>query len=256
MVALVAFGVLALGWEKRAEREELRARCRSLVEPLREDLRSGLAERNVLAGLGPVQGAVNLPLPGGESETLKRFTAGDFSGVLGESSSLSEAGLPLRTLAALRLLREEIDPARREELTLIIAAEPSIVTPRLLGEAERRHRELGLKLPPVLEGWEDRLELQERVRSLLEREGELLLANQPWSWIAHEGRRWFALREGPEVLLIEEERVQEVITTLVSSLEASLPAGVRIEVLFGDADRNGEPVLYESVGDPPIRFVI
>lgn len=204
MVALVAFGVLALGWEKRAEGEELRVRCRSLVEPLRQDLRAGLAERNVLSCLGPAREAVKLPLPGGESETLKRFTAGDFSGVLGEPSSLSEAGLPLRTLAALRLLREETVPARLEELTLIMAAEPSLVTPHLLGEAERRHRELGLKMPPVLVGWEDRLELQERVRSLLEREGELLLANQPWSWIAHEGRQWFALRDGSEVLLIED----------------------------------------------------
>lgn len=240
VVALVGFGVLALGWEKRAEREELRARCRTLVEPLREDLRDGLVEKNVLAGLVASGDGAELPVPDDENAALrKKFAEGDYSGVLGGPSSRSAAGLPLRPLAAVRLLREETDRERLEELCEVILAEPSLLTPRLLEAAEARHSELAFSLPAVLEGWKERLQLEEGVRALLEREGSSILPeSQMFRWIVHEDQMWLALREGRDVLLVEKEQVNEVVARIVHSVEGSLPDGVAIEVLLRGPSRD------------------
>ena len=44
-------GFLALRWERQAEREELRSRCRALVAPLRHDFFQRLRESDVLLGM-------------------------------------------------------------------------------------------------------------------------------------------------------------------------------------------------------------
>ena len=90
-------------------------------------------------------------------EALKRYEAGDFEGVLGSPESLrSPAGLPLRSLAALRLLREETDPRRLAELVVVLASGIDFMTPVYLEEVENRYRELNLPASPPLAEWRDR----------------------------------------------------------------------------------------------------
>ena len=100
LLALVVFGFLALRWEKRAEREELRARCQALVVPLREDLLERLTAASVLPNGNMELEGTALPVPGEESESLKQFQEGNFAAVLGEARARSEAGL--RLLSPLR----------------------------------------------------------------------------------------------------------------------------------------------------------
>jgi len=186
MLALVGFGFLSLRWEKRAQDEELRARCLSLADPLRREFFARLAKADFLSEGAPAGDIEALPVPGEESESLARYLEGAYQVVLGEAGALSETGLPLRPLAALRLLRIEEDPKRLEELTQVIAAEPGFITARLLSEAEDRHRKLGLPVPPVLSGWEERLERSLRVHEILNGRdpGQLLAGSESFRWLS------------------------------------------------------------------------
>ena len=260
VVALVGFGFLALGWEKRAEREELRMRCQALVEPLREDLLVELEAEDVL-GTGNLRtrwDELELPLPGGENELTEKFSAGEFGAVLGEASSFSEAGLPLRPLAALRLLREETDPHRLEELVRIMRAERSLVTPRLLEEAEERFDELGLEVPGILAGWEEQLVMEAKVREVLTTEGEPLLSpTQDFRWVGSGDNLWLAIRDlrSDRELLIPEEAVARSVSRVVGTIDSSLPAGVGAKILL-QAPSDRTPALLEASGVPPIKFAV
>lgn len=83
-----------------------------------------------------------------------RYEAGDFEGGLGSPETLrSAAGLPLRKLAALQLLRKESDPVRLGELVALLANSLDFISPPFLEEAERRFAELGIAPPPDLANW-------------------------------------------------------------------------------------------------------
>lgn len=253
VLLLVAFGFLALSWAERAEREELRSRCAAMVEPLRAELWEGLRGRSVLHLL-PDAGP-QIPEPGEESASLRYFREGDYAAVLGEARALSEAGLPLRPLAALRLLRNETEGSRLEELVEVILEEPCILTARMCREAEERFRGLSLPLPESLLNWEERIRLQENLIELLESAGGGLLAPaQDLRWIAQGEQMWLVLRVEEEVLLVSKESVSEEIAAAVAPLEPSLPAGLAISIpLRGGED---EPTLLQGNGVPPVRFVI
>ena len=86
----------------------------------------------------------------------ERYEKGDYEGVLGGSDSArSTAGLRLRALAALQLLRKETQPARLAELAGIIAAHSDFTTPALMEEAGRRFDELNLARPVIIGLWYD-----------------------------------------------------------------------------------------------------
>jgi signal transduction histidine kinase len=127
------------------------------------------------------------PLPNDDPATQAaraRYEAGDFEGVLGSpESARSAAGLPLRSLAALQLLRKETDPARLAELVAMLTGSMDFVTPVFLEEAERRFAELKLKPPPVLSGWRERWQRLE-VETALARQ---LDETTPATWKEHDG---------------------------------------------------------------------
>jgi signal transduction histidine kinase len=127
------------------------------------------------------------PLPDDDPkavETLKRYEAGDFEGVLGSPESLrSPAGLPLRSLAALQLLRKETDPVRLDELAAILTDSMHYVTPLFLEEAEKRFGELHIPLPPMLTDWRGRWQRAQVEFSLLQGLDE----TAPATWKQHAG---------------------------------------------------------------------
>jgi signal transduction histidine kinase len=100
------------------------------------------------------------PLPNDSPEAKAardRYEAGDFEGVLGSPEALrSSAGLPLRKLAALQLLRQETDPSRLGELVTVLATSMDFTSPPFLEEAERRFAELKIPPPTVLATWRER----------------------------------------------------------------------------------------------------
>lgn len=232
VVALAGFGFLALRWERQAQEEDLRARCRALVEPMRRAFFDVLEANNLLEGvdLGPRPN--ELPLPAEPGDSLAKFEAGEFATVLGEAGELSEAGLPLRPLAAYRLMMEETDSERLAELTNVIAAERSIVTSRLFEETEARHHELGLALPPVLEGWRERLAKEERVRGLLGgRSPESLLVGEGPVIRLEGGNEKGALVRVPDgVVLVDRSVLSEASK---AALQYCPSAGVEVPHVFG-----------------------
>ncbi len=112
-------------------------------------------------------------------DALKRYKAGDFEGVLGSPESLrSPAGLPMRSLAALQLMRKEIEPSRMAELVAVLASSLDFMTPKYLEEVEKRYREVQLPTPPVLADWQQRWQREQfkvRLASSLD-------AAQPVAW--------------------------------------------------------------------------
>jgi signal transduction histidine kinase len=102
-------------------------------------------------------------------DALKRYEAGDFEGVLGSPESLrSHAGLPLRSLAALQLLRRETDPARLAELASVLTEPMDFMTPLFLEEADKRFAELNIAPPSALADWRGRWQLAIAESSLLQ----------------------------------------------------------------------------------------
>lgn len=100
------------------------------------------------------------PTPASDTEALeawKRYNSGDYEGVLGSPKSLrSPAGLSLRSLAALQLLRKETDPVRLAELTALLAEDLDFTSPSFLSAAEKRFHELMIELPSSLVDWRKR----------------------------------------------------------------------------------------------------
>lgn len=258
MLALVGFGFLSLRWEKRAQDEELRARCLALTEPLRREFFARITEADYLRegrGTGDVEA---LPVPGGESDSLARYIEGEYQVVLGQAGALSETGLPLRPLAAVRLLRIEEDPKRLEELTRVIAAEPGFITPRLLVEAEDRHQELGLPIPPVLRGWEERLERRVRVRAALDgRDPEQLLAGAgSLRWLSTEHGSMLMIRTPSGPALVDRSSTDAAAVASQASIADALPAGVEAVIALHPASSDGIPELTMDSGVPPVHFLI
>jgi signal transduction histidine kinase len=127
------------------------------------------------------------PLPNDDPkarEARERYAAGDFEGVLGSPESLrSDAGVPLRSLAALQMLRKETDPARLAELAAVLTNSTDFMTPLFLEEAERRFTELKIPSPAALAGWRGRWQRAQAEAALLQGLDE----SEPAAWTEHEG---------------------------------------------------------------------
>ncbi len=188
-VVLPFCALLALTWN--AWRSDAETRKNRTLESA-----SQLAARTMeefYANLGPWSPILETdrtaipPLPDADPkavEALKRYEAGDFEGVLGSPESLrSPAGLPLRSLAALRLLRKETDPTRLAELAEVLASSMDFVTPLFLDEAEKRFTEMALTPPPSLADWRGRWQRRQAEFSLLTGLDE----SRPLTWKPHAG---------------------------------------------------------------------
>lgn len=145
---------------RRADAQTRRAR---IIAEARETAVRALAE--IDRALGPWSAfpqqdhitAPPLPVTDPASEAAReRYDAGDFEGVLGSPDAVrSPAGLRLRALAALHLLREETAPARLAELAEVLVQAMDFTSPPLLDEAVRRFETLKLTPPPALAEWEE-----------------------------------------------------------------------------------------------------
>ena len=155
--------LLALTW--RAWRADENTRSQRYLEDARQAAGRALeaADRNLGAWEPvPARPVDEAPSAAGATDEAARtararYEAGEYEAVLGSPSTLrSEAGLSLRKLAALQLLRKESDPARLGELAAILTESLDFASPPFLEEAEKRFRTLGLPLPPCLDGWAER----------------------------------------------------------------------------------------------------
>lgn len=161
-VVLPFLGLTALAWS--AWRADANTRRSRLLESAIGF--SDIALTDVSSRLGPWTAIPESdrtsrpPLPDDDPkarEARKRYETGDFEGVLGSPESLrSAAGLPLRSLGALQLMRKETDPARLTELAKVLTESMDFASPPFLDEAERRFNELKLPIPPSLAQWRNR----------------------------------------------------------------------------------------------------
>lgn len=175
---VLPFCLLAgLSWS--AWRADSKTRENRLLEAARRDAERALEDaRNSLGpwSLIPVKGRTETPpTPDDSLESdvvRKRYEAGDFEGVLGSPELVrSQAGLSLRSLAALQLLRKETDPARLAELAAILTGPMEFVSPLFLEAAERRFAELKMTPPPAIASWRERwsrIQLEEQLARRLE----------------------------------------------------------------------------------------
>lgn len=174
--------LLGLTWH--AWRADAETRQTRIVQAANRLAARALEEtRTNLGAWSPVPDAANVLVPHlpvddpKAQEALKRYEAGDFEGVLGSPESLrSPAGLPLRSLAALQLLRKETDPARMGELVAVLSSTFDFMTPKYLEEVEKRYRELKQPPPPQLTEWHLRWQREQAKVSLT------LGAAQPIAW--------------------------------------------------------------------------
>lgn len=120
-------------------------------------------------------------------DARRRYAAGDYEGVLGSADTVrSEAGLPLRALAALQLLRRETETPRLWELAGILAARLDFASPPFLEEAERRFVELNIAPPPQLVNWRERWERLRIEEELAARPGGRSIAK----WMDVDGKAY------------------------------------------------------------------
>lgn len=159
---VVPFAVL-LGLTLRAWQSDAETRRTRVIAEARETAELALTELDrALGGWSafPAQDTISeppLPVTDPASQAARdRYDAGDFEGVLGSTDAVrSPAGLRLRALAALQLLRTETAPARLAELAEVLVQTMDFTSPPLLEEAVRRFEELKLTPPPALAEWED-----------------------------------------------------------------------------------------------------
>jgi signal transduction histidine kinase len=159
---VVPFAVL-LGLTLRAWRSDAETRRTRLIAEARETAECALTELDrALGGWSafPAQDTISeppLPVTDPASQAAReRYDTGDFEGVLGSTDAVrSPAGLRLRALAALQLLRKETMPARLAELADVLVQTMDFTSPPLLEEAVRRFEDLKLTPPPTLAEWED-----------------------------------------------------------------------------------------------------
>lgn len=189
---VVPFCLLAgLSWS--AWRADVQTRRNRLLESSKRYAERALDEAR--KNLGPrsqmPRGGISLPtVP--ENEPLakaarERYASGDYEGVLGSPETVkSEAGLPLRTLAALQLLRRTTDPQRLAELAGILAGSMDFLSPLVLEEAERRFADLKVTPPAALSGWRDRWQRTGVEAAIVGR----LEAGNPAQWMEENGKSY------------------------------------------------------------------
>lgn len=188
-VVLPFLALMGLAWSAwRADASTRRSRLLEAAEGFSEN-----ALKAIATNLGPWTSIPKTdrtrlpPLPDQDlaaMEARKRYDAGDFEGVLGSPESLrSAAGLPLRSLAAIRLMRTETDPARLIELSQVFTGSMDFFAPPFLEEAEKRFQQLEIPLPPALGDWRNRWQRAEAEASLAEGMDE----KNPATWKHHQG---------------------------------------------------------------------
>ena len=257
IVALVAFGFVSLRWEKRSQEEEIRSRCLALADPLRREFFAQVAKHNYLHDDILSGNVEDLPTPADESDSLTKYLEGEYQAVLGEAGALSETGLPLRPLAAIRLIRTEDDPVRLEELVRVIAAEPGFITEPLFREAEERHKQLGLPLPSILNGWEDRLERASKVQRILKGANpeDLLSNSETTRWLG--GKEPMLLVKTPtSPALIDRASIHKILDSSHSSISDALPAGIDAIINFPSSRSDHSAKIASDSGTPSLHFVV
>jgi signal transduction histidine kinase len=190
-------------------------------------------------------------------EVLKRYEAGDFEAVLGSPESLrSEAGLPLRSLAAIQLMRRETDPARLAELASVLAESVDFSSPIFIHEAERRFGHLKLDPPPAFAEWRAKWRLAQTGTALARQ----IDANKPATWQAHDGTLYL-IETQPGSGDWRVTREADVIAAAQATRFPGLPEGMNLvisaagRVMAGPADKfplftgGGEAWTYQIVVD-------
>lgn len=201
---VLPFCLLAgLSWS--AWRADAKTRTRRLLESAIQGADRALEEtRKNLGPWEPIPEKDTLALPASspvnpaaqadEAGARERYDAGDYEGVLGSPASVkSAAGLPLRSLAALQLLRKETSPARLGELVQVITDSPGFVSPLFLEEAERRFTELKVDPPESLARWREQWR-QAGVKGELAEELRLGGGAIPAKWVENSGSSYLIER--------------------------------------------------------------
>lgn len=257
ILALVGFGFTSLRWERQSQEEEMRSRCLSLSEPLRSEFFNRISKHDQLQESFLAGSIDTPPQPAGESDSLMKYLEGQYQAVLGEAGALSETGLPLRPLAAIRLIRSEDDPVRLNELVGVIINEPGFLTKPLLREAEKRFRELELSLPSRLEGWEIRMERTSIVQSILGgKEPRDLLSSSPIHWIGQGEESMLLIKSPDGPVLVDRESLQEVISASRHSISDALPDGISATIGLDPQDSNQAREIVSDSGIPSVRFIV
>ncbi|MBK1816609.1 HAMP domain-containing histidine kinase [Luteolibacter yonseiensis] len=255
-VVLPFCALAGLSWNAwRADAETRRTR---LLEEARESARQGLQAVSGMLGdwsavpTGDVTGDPPQPDDGTVGgEARRRYESGDFEGVLGSPDSVkSAAGLPLRSLAALQLIRKETEPKRLMELSRILTDSPDFLSPLVSEEAESRFAGLKIPVPGPLADWRQRwrkmaagAELLKQIRRDETRRSALWLESGGASYLVE-------LRDGGgEWRVSEEGEVRTAAADLGKTNERRLPDGLAISVSIG-----GKPVAG-PVGKPVLATV-
>lgn len=182
----------------------------------------------------PVPGAIHSPpVPGSDPQAVearRRYAGGDFEAVLGSPEGLrSEAGLPLRSLAALQLIRKESDAERLTELAAVLTKSADFVTPRFLEAAEVRFHELKIPLPADLERWRERWKRMETESSFA---SEIDVSGNG-CWMERDGIRWLIeIRpKSREWRIHDEARIQQLAESIRTKEERdNMPEGLGLSL--------------------------
>lgn len=233
-VVLPFCALAGLSWS--AWRADSKTRENRLLEAAGRGAVRALDEgRNSLGPWSPVpetRGTEVPPVPGDDpaaEDARKRYAAGDYEWVLGSGDTVrSEAGLPLRALAALQLLRRETDPGRLGELAGILTARLDFVSPPFLEEAERRFADLKIEQPPQLMNWRERWERVRVEEELAGRPGDRSAVR----WMEVDGKAYLVEADnGSGNWRVSEESVVKSVLGRTEDLESrSLAEGLGISI--------------------------
>ena len=210
--------------------------------------RSQLGPWSLVAGSRRLSGPPQPSDDPAAREVRKRYAAGDYEAVLGSAETVrSEAGLPLRALAALQLLRHETDPGRLGELAAVLAGALDFVSPLFLEEAKGRFAALKLPLPSALAGWRDRWQ---RAQVEAELSGQLV-SGVPAKWRELDGKTYLVETDA-EAGKWPVSALAEVETTMARELAGEargLPDGLGISIRVGEktvAGPSGKVAFFNS----------
>ncbi len=245
--------LVGLSWN--AWRADAETRRRRLLESSNRCALLALDQsRNRLGAWSPISRIGSLsapPLPSDDLAARKvreRYEAGDYEGVMGSAESVrSEAGLPLRALAALQLLRRETDPGRLGELVAVLAGPMDFVSPLFLEAAERRFSELKIPAPLALTGWRARWQRATREAELARR----LVRTVPAAWMEQGGQIYLVETDGSSGnwRVSEKADVEAAVATELAGESNGVAEGLGISISVAGktvAGPNGKFVLSSS----------
>ena len=259
-VVLPFCALLALTWS--AWRSDADTRSRRILENAR------LVAVRVLDGIRADSGpwspmpigrrTDNPPAPNADpaaKSARDRYEAGDFEGVLGSPESLrSAAGMPLRKLAALQLLRKEADPGRLAELVAVLTDTLDFTSPPFLEEAERRFAELEIEPPPALRNWRERWQRAESESALFQ-----TISNSDddslAKWIEQNGTFYlFELNpKAREWRVWSEAEVRAIASKIQAQASINLPEGMSLRLAVAGktmAGTDGKSAIIAVDRDP------